>query len=69
VPPQNRCRAVTTALAGKHPTARELSSIVSAPLAWNEVETATAIAPAEVLARIEREGDLLRDLLALRQTL
>jgi len=42
---------------------------VSAPLAWSEVETATAITPAEVLARIERKGDLLRDLLALRQTL
>jgi bifunctional non-homologous end joining protein LigD len=43
--------------------------LVSAPLAWSEVERASPLTPAAVLNRIARDGDLLAEVLTLRQSL
>jgi bifunctional non-homologous end joining protein LigD len=43
--------------------------LVSAPLAWDELETASPIPPARVLERLVRDGDLLAEVMTLRQSL
>jgi bifunctional non-homologous end joining protein LigD len=43
--------------------------LVSAPLAWGELEAPTLIQPRAALERIERHGDLFADVLGLRQSL
>jgi bifunctional non-homologous end joining protein LigD len=43
--------------------------LVSAPLAWDEVEAASPIQPRAALDRVARYGDLFADVLTLRQSL
>ena len=43
--------------------------LVSAPLAWDELETARPITPAEMADRVARDGDVFADVLNVRQTL
>jgi bifunctional non-homologous end joining protein LigD len=43
--------------------------LVSAPLGWDELETASPITAAAAIERIARDGDRLADVLALRQML
>ena len=43
--------------------------LVSAPLAWNELESARPVTPAEMADRVARDGDLFSAVLTVRQTL